>query len=65
MIGNTENETNNGDTILMSARSPQIIFESIVRKQGKNAKLRNKLSANREWNWLLRLVLHSFAKLAR
>jgi hypothetical protein len=47
----------------MPARAPEKILEGLVKDQGKEAKFRRKLTANRERNWLLGLTLHSFAKL--
>lgn len=47
----------------MPARAPEKILESLVQGQGKEAKLRRKLTANRERNWLLAVYLQAFAKL--
>ena len=46
----------------MAAREPTKILEGIVKRQGREAKLRRKLVLNKERNWLLALILHSFAK---
>jgi hypothetical protein len=48
----------------MSGREPTTILKSIIEGKGRGAKLRNKLVANKEQNWLLALTLNSFAKLA-
>ena len=47
----------------MLARSPEKILEFLASGQGKEEKLRRKLVANTERNWLLGLILNSFAKL--
>ncbi len=47
----------------MAARASEKILEGLVKGQGKEAKFRRKLTANKERNWLLGLMLHSFAKL--
>jgi hypothetical protein len=47
----------------MPARPPETILERFVQDQGKEGKLRRKLAANKERNWLLGLVLNSFARL--
>jgi hypothetical protein len=43
-------------------RSQAEILKEIAANKGRGAKLRRKLAANKERNWLLALVLHSFAK---
>jgi hypothetical protein len=48
----------------MSGREPTTILKPIIEGQGRGAKLRSKLVANKEQNWLLALTLNSFAKLA-
>ena len=48
----------------MPARAPEKILEDLVKGQGKEAKLRRKLTANRERNWFLALYLNSCGKLA-
>ena len=48
----------------MSGREPTTILKSIIEGKGKGARLRSKLVANKEQNWLLALILNSFAKLA-
>src|SRR2546421_11097610 len=50
---------------LMAARTPDKIFDSIVTKQGKGAKVYRKLAVNKERNWLLALTLNTFAKLGQ
>lgn len=47
----------------MLARTPERILESLVQNKGKESKLRRKLAMNKERNWLLALMLNSFAKL--
>jgi hypothetical protein len=47
----------------MPARPFDRIVDSIVKQEGPGAKMRRKLAANREQNWLLALTLNSFAKL--
>ena len=47
----------------MAARQHNKIFDDLVKGQGKGQKLRRKLVANKERNWLLALTLHSFEKL--
>src|ERR1044071_7817776 len=47
----------------MSARTPERILESLLQNKGKESRLRRKLSINKERNWLLALMLNSFAKL--
>ena len=47
----------------MPARTPERILASIVKQEGREAKVRRKLTANRDRNWLLGLTLNSFAKL--
>src|SRR2546430_16588935 len=47
----------------MAGRDRNKIFDDLVKGQGKGQKLRRKLSANKERNWLLALTLHSFEKL--
>jgi hypothetical protein len=46
----------------MSGREPTTILKSVIEGQGRGAKLRSKLVANKEQNWLLALTLNSFAK---
>lgn len=46
----------------MPARPPEKILDSLEKKQGKEAKMRRKLVANKDRNWLLALILHSFDK---
>ena len=45
-------------------RPPERILAGIVAGQGRGAKQRRKLAANRERNWLLALTLRSFARVA-
>jgi hypothetical protein len=47
----------------MSARPPEKILDSLVKNKGKEAKMRRKLVVNKDRNWLLALILHSFEKL--
>jgi hypothetical protein len=47
----------------MVARTPERILGDLAQGKGKGAKMRSKLTANKERNWLLALTLHSFAKL--
>jgi hypothetical protein len=47
----------------MPAQNPTKILEGIVQGRGREAKVRRKLVANKERNWLLGLTLNSFAKL--
>lgn len=48
----------------MSARKPEQILAAIIDRKGKGAKVRRKLTTNKERNWLLAVVLHSCAKFA-
>jgi hypothetical protein len=45
-------------------RPPERILAGIVKAEGRGAKQRRKLAANRERNWLLALTLRSFARVA-
>ena len=45
-------------------RPPERILAGIVAGQGRGARQRRKLAANRERNWLLALTLRSFARVA-
>jgi hypothetical protein len=48
----------------VAPRTPDVIVSRLIQSQGKEAKVRRKLAANRGRNWLLALTLNSFAKLA-
>jgi hypothetical protein len=47
---------------MAAQRPPDEILKSFIANRGKEARLRRKLTANRQQNWLLALTLHSFAK---
>ena len=60
----TLTQTPSADTLPTTrARPAEQIVAGIVNAQGREAKRRRKLSANRERNWLLGLTLNSFSKL--
>jgi hypothetical protein len=48
----------------MTTRSARAVFNGIVNDRGKDAVLGHKLRINKERNWLIALVLHSYAKAA-
>ena len=49
----------------MATRTPDRIFDAIMTKQGKSAKVYRKMAINKERNWFLALTLNSFAKLGQ
>src|SRR5262245_33758055 len=48
----------------VARRQPEVILQGLVKGQGKEAKLRRKLEAGKERNWLLALTVNAFEKLA-
>jgi hypothetical protein len=46
----------------MTARIARTVLDGIVNDRGKDAVLGHKLRINKERNWLLALILHSYAK---
>jgi hypothetical protein len=48
----------------MAGRPPERILNDILQKKGRGAPVRRKLVVNKQRNWLLALMLNSFAKFA-
>ena len=46
----------------MAKRTPDEVLESFIKRSGKDAKLRSKMAANKQRNWLLAVMLNGFAR---